>query len=361
MWRRVVQSLLWSWLVTLVASVSGTEPLPPERLVVRGLDGATIPFVDLLGTDGRAVCFAFLHPACPLAQEYGPVLGQLAADFADERIRFVGVVCESDDPAEVEAYRRQFGLTFPIHLDTDFALAEALDATTTPEVMLVDRDRQIRYAGRIDDRYKIRGVMTPGDAEPELANAIQDLLAGREIREPRTKAAGCPLDRPERPVAQAAAAAPNAPTFFHDVLPFLHAQCRKCHSPNQAGPFDLITYDDAVEWAELAIEEIEARRMPPAQIESDLDYTWPKPPTAADLAMLREWVAAGKPEGNPADTPKLPSLPDYSAFQEDLGPPDIVLEQPQPTQLGAHGNDVYRHIVFPLARGEAVRLRAIQF
>jgi hypothetical protein len=77
--RHVVQALLWCWLVTLAAVVSGTEPLPSERLVVRGLDGTAMPFADLIGPDGRAVCFAFLHPACPLAQEYGPVLGRLAA------------------------------------------------------------------------------------------------------------------------------------------------------------------------------------------------------------------------------------------------------------------------------------------
>ncbi len=353
--------MLFCWLTIVGSVVAATEPLRPERLVVRGRDNAAIPFADLLGPDGRAVCFAFLHPSCPLAQEYAPVLEGLAARFAADRVRFLGVVCECDEPGEVDGYRKEYGITFPIHLDTDFKLAEALHATITPEVVLVDRDRRIRYAGRIDDRYKIRGVMTPGDAEPELANAIQDLLAGREIREPRTKAAGCPLDRPERPVAQAAAAAPHAPTFFHDVLPFLHAQCQKCHSPNQAGPFDLLSFDDAVEWAELAIEEIEARRMPPAQIESDLEYTCTKPPTAAELAMLRQWVAAGKPEGNRADAPTLPPLPDYSAFQEDLGPPDIVLEQPEPTQLGSDGNDVYRHIVFPLDRPEELRLRAIQF
>jgi thiol-disulfide isomerase/thioredoxin len=336
---RVVRALLWCWLVPLGAVVSGAEPLPADRLAVRGRDAATVSFADLLGSDGKAICFAFLHPACPLAQEYAPVLGQVAADFAAKGIRFVGVVCECDDPAEVEAYRTTFGLAFPIHLDTGFALAEALGATVTPEVVLVDRDRRIRYQGRIDDRYKIRGVMTPGDTEPELANAIQDLLAGREIREPRTKAAGCPLDRPERPAAPAAATAADAPTFAKNVLPFLHAQCQKCHSPNQAGPFNLLSYDDAVEWAEIAIEEIEARRMPPAQIESDLDYMWTKPPTAAQLAMLREWVAAGKPKGNAADTPQLAPLPDYSAFQEDLGPPDIVLEQPEPTRIGAHGDD----------------------
>jgi thiol-disulfide isomerase/thioredoxin len=335
-------------------------PIPGERLSLRSLAGDAIPFAESLGSDGRAVCFAFLHPACPLAQEYGPVLDALAKEFADKGIRFVGVVCELDDAGEVEAYRREFGITFPIHVDTDFALAEALDATVTPEVVLVDRDRVIRYAGRIDDRYKVRGVMTPGDPDPELRSAILDLVAGREIREPRTEAAGCPLDRPERP-APSAAPSEASVTFHRDVLPFLHAQCQRCHSPNQAGPFNLLTYDDAVDWIETGLEEIAARRMPPAQIESDLDFQGTKHPTAAEVAMLRAWVAAGKPEGDPAQAPKLEPLPDYSAFQEDLGPPDIVIDQAEPTQLGAHGNDVYRNIIFPLNRPEDSRLRAIQF
>ena len=356
------RTLLW-FLSCLVASptVAAETPLPADSLAVRADDGGTIPFADLLGPADRAVCFAFLHPACPLAQEYAPVLSALAADFGGEGIRFVGVICEGDDPATVEAYRREYGITFPIHLDTDFTLAAALDVTITPEVVLVDRDRRIRYAGRINSRYKIRGVMTPGDAKPELANAIEDLLAGREIREPRTKAAGCPIDRPERPASGDSALAKHTPTFFRDVLPFLHTQCQKCHSPGQTGPFSLLSYDDAVEWVELGLEEIAARRMPPAQIDSDLDFMGTKPPTAVEVTMLRAWVAAGKPEGNAADTPQLQPLPDYSLFQEDLGPPDIVVEQPELTQLGSHGNDVYRNIMFPLNRPEDLRVRAIQF
>ena len=342
------------------ASQADGRPIPAEHLGLRSIAGAAVPFAESLGHDGRAVCFAFLHPDCPLAQEYGPVLSALAGEFADDGIRFVGVVCEVDDAGEVEAYRREFGITFPIRLDTDFALAGALDATVTPEVVLVDRDRTIRYAGRIDDRYKIRGVMSPGDPDPELRSAILDLLAGREIREPRTEAAGCPLDRPERPAASTAHSEASV-TFHRDVLPFLHAQCQRCHSPNQAGPFNLLTYDDAVEWIDLGLEEIAARRMPPAQIESDLDFRVVKPPTAAEVAMLRAWVAAGKPEGDPGQAPKLEPLPDTSAFEEDLGPPDIVIEQTEPTQLGAHGNDVYRNIIFPLNRTEDLKLRAIQF
>lgn len=244
-------------------ALSGGESMPVDRLEVKTADGRTVPFAELIGPDGRAVCFAFLHPACPMAQDYAPVLVELAARFAGDGISIVGVVCEADDPAEVEAYRTEFGVTFPIFFDTEFTLAEALDATITPEAVLVDRDRRINYTGRIDDRYKIRGVMTPGDAEPELANAIRDLLAGGEVREPRTEAAGCPLDRPERPAASAVVA-PAAPTFCKDILPFIHAQCQKCHSPGQAGPFSLLSYDDAVEWVDIGLEEIQARRMPPA-------------------------------------------------------------------------------------------------
>ncbi len=359
MHHHLVRALCVTWLVATAAVAAPTEPLPADRLAVQSLDGEAVPFADLLGADGRAVCYAFLHPSCPLAQDYAPVLEVLARRFAEAGVSVVGVVCECDDPAEVAAYRAQFGITFPIALDTSFTVADAVGATTTPQAVLVDRERRIRYSGRIDDRYKIRGVMTPGDPDPELADAIDDLLAGREVRVPVTTPAGCPLDRPERPVARAPAR--DAVTFSRHVLPFLHAHCQKCHSPNRAGPFELLTYDDAVNWTEIAIEEIEARRMPPAQIESALDFKWPKPPTAADVAMLRQWVADGKPEGDPAETPPLEPLPDMSAFQEDLGPPDIVLEQPEPTQLGSHGNDLYRNIVFPLDRPEDLRLRAIQF
>ena len=247
--ERLVTSL---WLFSCLAGsvVLAAEPassLSADSLALRAADGRTIPFADLIGADGRAVCFAFLHPACPLSQDYAPVLDQLAAGFAKEGVRFVGVVCECDAIEEIEAYRREFGITFPIHLDTDFRLAAALDATITPEVVLVDRDRRIRYAGRIDDRYKIRGVMSPGDPDPELREAILDVLAGREIREPRTTAVGCPLDRPQRPAPSALASAKHTATFYRDVLPFLHAQCQRCHSPEQAGPFNLLSYDDAVE------------------------------------------------------------------------------------------------------------------
>jgi thiol-disulfide isomerase/thioredoxin len=104
----------------------------------RSLDGQATSFADLLGGDGKAICFAFLHPTCPLAQRYAPVLVELDKEFDKQGIHFVGVVCEFDDVDEITGYRDEYAIHFPFLTDRDFHLAEALDAKTTPEVVLVD-------------------------------------------------------------------------------------------------------------------------------------------------------------------------------------------------------------------------------
>ena len=52
---------------TPVGAGHDTQPIPAERLRVRVKNSGSILFADLTGPNGRAVCFAFLHPACPLA------------------------------------------------------------------------------------------------------------------------------------------------------------------------------------------------------------------------------------------------------------------------------------------------------
>jgi thiol-disulfide isomerase/thioredoxin len=92
-----------TWADDAVPSPVGTTPqrTSVERLTARSLDGQAVSFADLLGGDGKAVCYAFLHPTCPLAQRYGPVLVELDKEFNERGIRFVGVVCEFDDVDEI--------------------------------------------------------------------------------------------------------------------------------------------------------------------------------------------------------------------------------------------------------------------
>jgi peroxiredoxin len=341
------------------AQVNATAQLDIEKLIAKDTDGQQIGFKDFLGADGSLVCFAFLYPDCPMSQRYGAVLDSLQEEYKDRGVRIVGIICEWDSPEQIETYKREYALDYPVYTDIDFQLVKLMDISVTPEVVLVNSKGQIHYQGRIDDRYYERGVKTPGEPSPELRNAIDDVLANRPVRESKTEPAGCPIDRPD-PVKPTENVSGQI-SFYKDVLPFLHANCQKCHSPSNAGPFSLMSYEDATDWLEMGIEEIEARRMPPAQIETETSLQGPKKPSDAEIKMLKDWIAAGKPQGNPQDAPALAPIPNYGEFEPELGPPDLILEQPRPTHLGATGSDVYTHLIFNWNNPEDIRIRAIQF
>jgi hypothetical protein len=87
--------------------------------------------------------------------------------------------------AEIRDHARQHGHTFPIVRDADGKLAELFDARRTPEVFLLDGNGRLRYHGRIASKI----------SSPDLKNALDSFLAGRDIRPAETKAFGCAISR----------------------------------------------------------------------------------------------------------------------------------------------------------------------
>ena len=58
-----------------------------------------------------------------------------------------------------------------------------------PHIFLFDAERKLAYIGRIDDNYKDPAAVKAH----ELADAIEDLLAGRPVKVPETFAVGCTI------------------------------------------------------------------------------------------------------------------------------------------------------------------------
>lgn len=77
----------------------------------------------------------------------------------------------------------------------------------------------------------------------------------------------------------------------------------------------------------------------------------------AELAALRAWVAAGAPEGDPADLQAPPEFTD--GWQ--LGDPDLVLTLPQPFSLPADGPDVFRNFVLPIPNDRLRYVESVEF
>ena len=111
--------------------------------------------------------------------------------------------------------------------------------------------------------------------------------------------------------------------YNRDVFPLLREHCARCHVQSGAAPMSLMTYKDAVPWAQSIRDELTAGRMPPWPIDSTSPaVTGAHPISSRDLDMIVVWASGGTPEGNP-DT-KLPAATS-SDQQWGLGPPDLKI------------------------------------
>src|SRR5215470_956208 len=55
----------------------------------------------------------------------------------------------------------------------------------------------------------------------------------------------------------------TAPTYAKDVAPILQKNCQACHRPGEAGPFPLLTYEQARPWAMAMKIAVQTGKMPP--------------------------------------------------------------------------------------------------
>lgn len=70
-------------------------------------------------------------------------------------------------------------------------------ATVTPEAVVVDRNGEIRYRGRIDNFYADLGKPRQQITQHDLADALNAVLAGKPVLHPETKALGCYIVSPD--------------------------------------------------------------------------------------------------------------------------------------------------------------------
>jgi len=168
--------------------------------------GTQVPPVSLQATDGAVhalpsgeggaaftvLVFSAWH--CPCQNVHASRLDALYARYhaqeRRERVDFFLVDSEvGGSLADDAAKARERGYAFPVLLDPGAGLARRLHAEYATETFVVDRQGTVRYHGGIDsDRNKLHN-----DALPLLADALDDLLAGKPLRSADTKALGCAL------------------------------------------------------------------------------------------------------------------------------------------------------------------------
>ena len=206
----------------------------------------------------KACVVVFTTVECPLSQRYLPRLKELAAEFASQEVQFVAINVGADDSVMQMAWQAmESGAEFPFVKDFDGQCVRALGATRTPEAVVLDAERKIRYRGRIDDQFRLGGAK-PAVERDDLKEAITDVLAGAKVRIEETPVDGCAITLPDRSVK-----ADSTLTYAKDIAPLVNKHCVECHRTGTAAPFVLTSYEKVKAKATTIAEVVEQQRMPP--------------------------------------------------------------------------------------------------
>lgn len=291
--------------------------------------------------DQDVVVVIFLGTECPLAKLYAPGLGRMEKQFDHSKVAVVGIDSNRQDSIqEIASYAQRHKLDFPILKDPGNEIADRFAAIRTPEVFVLDKDRVVRYWGRIDDQYGFAegvGFQRPAPTRRDLVEAVDELLAGEEVSVPITKALGCHIGRVREADENAEV------TYSNQIARIFQNRCLECHRPGRIGPFEMTSYEEVVGWGEMIREVVEEKRMPPwhanplhGQFANDMSLT------DKERDMIFAWVDAGCPEGDPSDLP--PTKEFFEGWT--IGEPDeIVYMSDEPVDVPAEGVVDYYHFV----------------
>jgi len=216
---------LFPALVLLLASLASAQTEAPKKSAGSSHNhpegfqelkiGDAAPAFDLLGideekhtlaeyADADLLMVAFISNHCPTSQAIEGRLKDIVKDYKGKGLRVVGI--NPNDPAslrpdelgyskyndsfpEMKRHAKEQDFNFPYLFDGETqAVAKSYGCLATPHVFLFDKERKLRYQGRLDDsRYADAATVTSHDAR----NAIDALLAGKPVPVEITKPHGC--------------------------------------------------------------------------------------------------------------------------------------------------------------------------
>ena len=170
---------------------------PLTDVEVTDVSGEVLTLEEVAGENGLLVNFSC--NTCPWVEawedRYNPI-----TKMAEEN--GIGVIMLNPNAAirndgesmdDMQARAKSSNYDFYYALDEQAKLAEAFGATRTPDIFLFNSNMELVYTGAIDDNAKSAEEVD----QPYLKNAIQNLVAGKEIDPKTTKALGCTIKWPK--------------------------------------------------------------------------------------------------------------------------------------------------------------------
>jgi len=187
-------------MAVLFAFTLKNEGYEPEDVAtdfsLKNIDNSMVSLKNYKDAKGFIVVFTCNH--CPFAIKYENRLIALDTKYKDLGYPVIAInpndtVQYPDDAFSAMKVRAQEkGFTFPYLIDETQAIAKTYGALKTPHVYILQKENKklvVKYVGAIDDNYDDESKVT----QKYAANALDELISGKEVAVKTTKAIGCSI------------------------------------------------------------------------------------------------------------------------------------------------------------------------
>jgi len=156
-----------------------------------GVDGKRYSLADFAAAPALVIIWSCNH--CPYVVAYEDRMVQIQRDYGAKGVQLVAINSNDerrypeDDFDHMVQRAQAKGFNFPYLRDETQQVGAAYGPSVTPEVFLFNADRVLVYRGRIDDSPDKPAAVKRHD----LRDALDAVLAGKPLANPRTNAVGC--------------------------------------------------------------------------------------------------------------------------------------------------------------------------
>ncbi|SHG50844.1 thioredoxin family protein [Winogradskyella jejuensis] len=163
---------------------------------LENIDGKMVSLSDYKSAKGFIVIFTC--NTCPYAVAYEDRIVELDKKYAKKGYPVIAImpndtdVKPGDNMQAMKARAKAKGFTFPYLMDEGQKIYPQYGATKTPHVYILEKTTDgniVKYIGAIDDNYQDATAVKTKYVE----NAVDALLAGKEIKQKTTRAIGCSI------------------------------------------------------------------------------------------------------------------------------------------------------------------------
>ena len=300
----------------------------------------------------------FLDTVCPVATRYVPTLNELHTKAEARGVSLYGILSNPAVGWQASTdFVDDFGVTFPVILDSTGDLALRLGPRVTSEAFVISTADRIVYRGRIDNRFAAVGKLRTRITSRDLQSVVGAMAAGRQPEPYETEAIGCFHHVWDG--ADANGRGLDEITYTRHVAPLLEANCVECHRQGGIAPFSLEGYDNAKRWHRMVSFMTGERLMPPWRAVPGFGaFRDSRRLSDHQIALIASWSENGARLGDTDDTMPVSRRPN-SKWR--LGEPDLVLSMLEPFPVPADGEDVYRYFVIPTEFFEDKVVVALEF